>query len=472
MSTTERTRLKKHLIVRNLRFDKGMPKVLVCYKIHMSSGLVYKYSKKPDVLSTTIPQKISKSKLAPFVDIIDEWIIEQNKLPPRKREYSSRYRVRFMEENHIYTNLTNFRTFVRERKLALSGSRVHSITQNLIHFPYECQMDLGTITYYDHEQNLKFGFIVAVAFPNSAMSYCQIVSQRNTEAIVESLVNIFEHIGSAPKEMWCDNEASIVIFPKKSTEPKKLIHLFNEFVKHYDISVRFLGLGRSCGKGSVEKKIDYLRKNLLVPVPFIPVISDYNKELLSRCEMIHDRLNPRSGKHILSAFKEDTLSWTKIVKPPLLSQTILRLKVDNLSRVFVRNKAYYLDPKYNEESVFIYLKSTTCTIKLCSDNTTILSVPRLTGVDLQENVNWSKFFPNLARHPMSVSSHPIMKLFPKTLQYYIIIHPVQEVSSLLHNMAIIYNKSSLETAIFVANKCVENNTVSLSDFITVFRSIK
>lgn len=470
MNTTERKKLSDNLKVKALKYDREIDSTLVGYKCHLSKTQVYSLSKKPEVISTQIPRKRTSSKLAPYIDEIDAWILEQGKLPHKKQEYVNLYYADFKDKHNIAITVDTFKAFIRNRRKALEAYGCHGYTHSLIHTPYEGQADLGTAVYYDKDNILRSGSIVVLSFPHSAMGYCQLVYSKNGESIIGAFINILEHIGSAPRELWCDNEACLVKFSKKLREIRTIVPLFSQFLAYYNIDTRFLRKGRSCGKGSVENKVAYLRTNLLVPVPKINNLSAYNKELLIRCEQLHNKPHYKTGNNILVTFMADLQYWNKNPQIPMQPQSDLRIKVDKFSRVNIRTKFYYLDPKYIRKSVNVNLTADTCTIKLCDTGETVLSVPRLVGVELQSNIDWSVYLPYLAKHPMHMAAHPLMNSFPRDLQYYIIMNPLKDVENLLRNMSEICQKSDLNTSIDVADSCISGKTLTRKDFLKTYGS--
>ena len=60
--------------------------------------------------------------------------------------------------------------------------------------------------------------------------------------------------------------------------------LFSRFRAHYHFRVRFCNPYSGWEKGNVERKVDYNRANLFVPVPHFSDVVLYNHKLLLKHE--------------------------------------------------------------------------------------------------------------------------------------------------------------------------------------------
>lgn len=455
--------------LRNLRFHNEKSVCAIAYKLHVSEATIYKSSKRPQEFSTEIGKRRrnTRSSLHGFTDIIDKWILEQEALPKKKRELKTVFYESFAQMPDFKACEATFKKYITtRRKEIIPEKSFFGYTNALYHEPYECQMDLGT-AYYFNENNIETkGYIFAVSFPNSSMGYCQIVKSKNSESILSSFQDILRHIGKVPREIWCDNEPCLVQFTKRTEKSIRILSpLFNKFVQHFNLDLRFLKMGKSSGKGSVENKIGYLRNNLLVPLPKIDDLNKYNNELLRRCEALHNRLHYKLEKNILELFKKDIESWQTYPSNNMMIESYLRLRVDYLGRARVKGKIYYVDSQFINRPIDVKLSKEECEIRDVTTDEIILRYKRLVGLELQENVDWSKYLPYIARHPEHAFSHPIMNCFPRSIKSYIIANPVDIVEKFLRYMSDVCKRSNLETSIEIAALCIEKNTLSRREFL-------
>ena len=81
--------------------------------------------------------------------------------------------------------------------------------------------------------------------------------------------------------------------------------LFSRFRAHYHFRVRFCNPYSGWEKGNVERKVDYNRANLFVPVPHFSDVIQYNHKLLLKHERKDSELHYKKQVPICELFEED-----------------------------------------------------------------------------------------------------------------------------------------------------------------------
>ena len=79
-------------------------------------------------------------------------------------------------------------------------------------------------------------------------------------------------------------------------------------MEHYRFKAVFCNVDAGHEKGNVENKVGYHRRNMLVPVPRFEDISEFNKELLIRCEEDAKRQHYRKNGTIEELYRDDKRS--------------------------------------------------------------------------------------------------------------------------------------------------------------------
>jgi len=117
-------------------------------------------------------------------------------------------------------------------------------------------------------------------------------------------VNIFAHIGGVPTRLWFDNLSPAVKTIFKA-DGRELTDAFLRFKNHYGFATAFCNPSRGHEKGSVETKVGYHRRNMLVPVPEVDDLEAFNRRLLEECDQ--DMVRPHYLKKRLhrDLFEED-----------------------------------------------------------------------------------------------------------------------------------------------------------------------
>src|SRR5699024_12331407 len=84
------------------------------------------------------------------------------------------------------------------------------------------------------------------------------------ECVCQGLQDIFEFIGGVPPLLIFDNATGV---GRRIGDAIHESELFSRFRAHYHFRVRFCNPYSGWEKGNVERKVDYNRANLFVPVP-------------------------------------------------------------------------------------------------------------------------------------------------------------------------------------------------------------
>jgi transposase len=156
--------------------------------------------------------------------------------------------------------------YVSRKKKEIYGEQ-EGFYMPLIHIPGEAQVDFGEADFFDRNVRCT-GHYLNVSFPHSNADYLQIFKGEK--------MNIFAHIGGVPIRLWFDNLSPAVKTILKD-DGRELTDAFLRFKNHYGFATAFCNPGQGHEKGSVETKVGYHRRNMLVPVPRV----DDLKALLS-----------------------------------------------------------------------------------------------------------------------------------------------------------------------------------------------
>lgn len=174
---------------------------------------------------------------------------------------------------------------------------------HLIHHPGEAQVDFG-VTQFALNNTTVDGFHLVMSFPYSNHSYVQLFPAQNQEALFQGMKNIFEYIEKVPKEIWFDN-MSIAVSKIKAGGKRILTDRFMQFTAHYGYEAKSCNPASENEKGNVENKVGYTRRNLMVPIPKIDSLKEFNKNLLALCDKDSQRDHYLKEEEIKTLFKED-----------------------------------------------------------------------------------------------------------------------------------------------------------------------
>ena len=148
---------------------------------------------------------------------------------------------------------------------------------------------------------------------------------------------IFEFIGGVPPLLIFDNATGV---GRRIGDAIHESELFSRFRAHYHFRVRFCNPYSGWEKGNVERKVDYNRANLFVPVPHFNEIEKYNQKLLARHEKKASELHYKKQVPIRELFEEDRKAL--LMLPPkrfdvcrYIIKDYQRLKKDEAERLAI-----------------------------------------------------------------------------------------------------------------------------------------
>ena len=238
---------------------------------------VKKYAEKDNFNIEPKTKQKRQGKLAPYEDIVRDWLRKDMDAPYKQRHTARRVFDRLKEGYPEFdASDRSVRTLVAKLKEELNLQKEGSLP--LEHPPGEAQVDFGSATFIENGVEYE-GNYLNISFPYSNGGYTQLFKAENQECLLEGLKSIFEHIGGVPTAIWFDNMSTAVKKIKAHGE-RDLTQGFLRFMMHYGFQSNFCNPNSGNEKGSVENKVGYHRRNLFVPIPEFKDLEEYNKQLL------------------------------------------------------------------------------------------------------------------------------------------------------------------------------------------------
>ena len=244
---------------------------------------VQKYAYKKNWNETTEPKASSGEYpiLGEYISVIDEWI-ETDKREPRKQRHTIMRIYHRLQKEHGYTgSYGSVRRYVSRKKEEDKKSKESFLP--LSHPPGNAQVDFGDFKYYNAHGEGCEGHALIVSLPYSNTGWMQVFPSENQECLLEGLKRVFYHMGGVPMRIKYDNMSTAVAQVLKGSE-RVIADGFYRFMLHYRFKAEFCNPGKGNEKGSVENKVGYTRRNMLVPVPVITDFDAFNAELLKHCD--------------------------------------------------------------------------------------------------------------------------------------------------------------------------------------------
>ena len=406
--------------IRSKYFNEGKRIVEIARETGTDVKTVKKYILKDDV-NTQPPQtkKTAKSKLDPFKEEIDCWL-EQDKLERRKQRHTALRVFKRLQEKHGGSFDCSYRlvaTYVAQKRKELYGQNKEFYFA-LEHKPGEAQVDFGEADFLENGVRCH-GYTLNVSFPYSNGGYLQLFKGENQQCLMEGLMNVFNHIGGVPNRIWFDNASSMVSKILKEGD-RILSEHFLRFKNHYGFEAVFCNPQSGNEKGSVESKVGYHRRNLLVPVPEISDLMAFNKELLARCDQDMERPHYSKPGMIRERFEEDRTKLLTLARSKYDESILLAVRTDAHAKFTLEKgrHTYSSAPKYAKTEIWARLTAHEV-IVMDRDYKEIITHPRLYGQMKRESMNWIPYLTQLSRRPAALKYTGIYGLFPSPLQEFL-----------------------------------------------------
>jgi transposase len=280
--------------------------------------------------------------LGPHIETINQWL-EQDKSEPRKQRHTiQRIYDRLRKEHSYEGSYSTVKRYVARKKA--KDKKISEGYLPIAQPPGHAQVDFGEFKYYNGLGEACTGHELVVTFPYSNAGWMQVFPSENQECLLTGLVRIFNHIGGVCTLARLDNMTTAVVAILKGGE-RVLCDGFIRFKLHYRFDTVFCNPAKGNEKGSVENKVGYVRRNMLVPVPAISDFNDFNKELLKSCDENHARDHYRHSKTISELWGEEKQYLLKLPEYEYVVFRYESLTVNKSGFVSIDTVRYGLSPE-------------------------------------------------------------------------------------------------------------------------------
>ena len=358
-------------------------------------------------------------KLNAYKSTIDEWLIGDKKAPRKQRHTAKRVFRRLVKEvpgfDCSYRLVAQYVAF-RKKQLNLDNRKGYI---PLIHYPGEAQSDFGAASFFENGMEHEGKYLV-LSFPYSNAGFPQMMYGENAECFMESMIEIFKHIGGVPTEIWFDNASTMVTKILKDGG-RELTDKFIRFSSHYGFTYKFMNPDSGNEKGNVEAKVKYTRSNFLVPVPHFVSLSDYNEKLLKEADEDTDREHYRHEDiTIEELFSEDRKTLLPLPDTDFDCARYETAKTDKWGR-FTLEKGkheYSASPESSDSIVWLRITSDKVFV-MDMEHKLIATHRRLYGDHKQSSMDWVPYLTAISRKPRSLFNSGIYDMMPESMQAYV-----------------------------------------------------
>jgi transposase len=432
--------------VRGMYYDQGKSISEIARMTNNDRKTIRKYIFNEDwnMPNTKPPLSEDVPKLTPYKPKIDQWI-ETDRLAKRKQRHTAKRVYDRLVEEHEGNFTCSYHTvakYVAEKKKAVYGVQPGFLP--LEHPAGEAQADFGDAQFYENG-HLYDGKYLNISYPYSNQGYLQLFKGENEECLFKGMQAIFEHVGSIPFRIWFDNTSTIVTKILKGGD-RKLTDGFLRFKAHYLFEAVFCNPHEGHEKGSVESKVDYHRRNMLVPVPQFNSLAEYNKQLLERCDADAKREHYRKNATIEQLFEEDKEVMHPLPGIRLDTAKYITVKTNSCGKFLINGlHEYSVSPKY--ANAMVTVKLTSCELIVLDENQReIVRHKRLYGNQKQQSMQWLPYLTQLSRSPSALKYTGVYSMLPSPIQDYLEKCDRSEKGKVLRAIASLCEKENFEQA--------------------------
>jgi transposase len=446
-------------------FDKGKNISQINRETGHARKTIRKAVNQKNFNAELMPKESSATKLTPYHETIDKWLIEDKQFKKKQRHTAQRVYDRLVE---LFPDFNaSYRTVAYYFKLKYKEIWQPSGFLPLHHPGGEAQVDFGKAEYFENGERINGSYVV-MSFPFSNGGYGLLFPGESLECLLEGMKQIFEHIGCVPTKIWFDNASSVVTKIKEDGD-RILTEGFLRFKNHYNFSTSFCNPASGHEKGNVENKVGYIRRNMLVPAPDFRDIENFNLQQLSRCDEDMDRAHYQKGHAISELFSQE-----KALMLPLPSEDydVCRYdscKADLYGKVRLEKKQYSTSPSL--AGAIVMVKQTAHHVYVLDKSMRVVAKHKRLYGSQNESMCWLPYLSQLARKPGAIKYTPVYELLPMPLKNHLNGVGKKECGRIFKIIAELTKTNSFEKTITAVTNTLERGVVDADSIVATFNRL-
>ena len=312
--------------IRYLREIDGCGIQEIAERVGVNWRTAKKYADRDDWNSPVERRKGSHPVLGPFLEAVDTWIEEDERMPRKQRHTARHIFHRLQNEYGFKGGERTVSDYVSKRRKQMALERAERF-ERLEHPGGEAQADFGTV-YIVKSGELVERKVLTVSFPYSNAAFAFPVPKENTECFLEALKRVFEQMGGVPKKIWFDNLSAAVVSVLADGD-RTLTEAFARFSAHYRFEPLFCNPRSGNEKGNVENKVGYGRRNWCVPPPVIETPEEFEAHLAEAAKADMQRPHYTKQAHIVELWEREQ---QKLLHLPTVPFEVFRIENARLNK--------------------------------------------------------------------------------------------------------------------------------------------
>lgn len=296
--------------------------------------------------------KLEKSRPCPVMDavkpIIDQWLAEDEKRPPKQRHTAKRIYERLTTEYGFQGAESTVRGYVGQRRKALRS-------QVFVPLSYEpgqtAQVDFGSAqAIIAGEQLTTQLFCLRMGY--SKKPFVTALPTQAQEAFFEGHGRAFAFLGGVPRELVYDNLKAAVKRVLEGRNREEQV-AFIALRSYYLFESRFCTPRQAHEKGLAEGLVGYARRNWFVPLPEFATWDELNAYLLAKCRAEGQRRLRGMVMTIDEAFALEQPHLLPLPSQPFPCCTLRPVQANGFGLVTFQTNRYSVPADHAHESLWL-----------------------------------------------------------------------------------------------------------------------
>ena len=434
---------------------KGYGISKISYLTGKDRKTVRKYLEQDDFSPEPPVAKARTSIVTPYLDIITEWLEEDQNHWSKQRHTAKRIHDRLTDEYGFTGSYDSVQKFVQKIRKDIQTKG----TQELVWDPGCGQVDFGEADFNEDTDCVRRKYLT-VSFPFSNDSFSQVFRGETAECVCQGLMDIFNYIGGVPSLLVFDNATGV---GRRVMDKIHEVELFSRFRAHYGFQIRFCNPYAGYEKGHVENKIGATRRNLFVPVPTYHDIEEYNRTLLDMHVKKASEVHYKKGIVISELFEEDRKHFLPLPAKAFNVCRYEKYKADGFGKICLDGRHFYsTKPENHNKRVLIGIRAHYIDI-LEPNGDLLVRHMRQYGDTRTDICDYSTSLEMLAKIIGAWDNSGFRKDAPAQIREYIDGQPRVKRKSCVRMLSDLTKQYGYQAAVNALEMAIESNSVNKSD---------
>lgn len=277
--------------------------------------------------------------IEPVLPVIRQILDDDTKAPKKQRHTARRIWQRLKAEHGFTGGYTAVKDAVREMKVGrqeVFRPPSHPAGEGPVDDGFAEAVIAGVLT--------KIARFV-MSRPYADAVFVRAYPRECSETFLDGHVRAFAFFGGVPRRIAYDNTKTAVATILGSRD-REVTREFARLKSHHLFDRHFCRVRRPNEKGPVERRVEYARSNVRVPVPNVPGLDAWNVPLEEACRRDQDRSVRGKSGTVASLLADDRAAFRPIPARPFEARRVTEAGADSRSRVRFDTNAYSVPTRY------------------------------------------------------------------------------------------------------------------------------